>query len=82
MPDLRREIKLRKQFRKRAVNCLDLHVGQQGEVRAATKGNTMLRVKAAPTFQGCSLFPNIFKYNRGHSDSINKSNQNELKEAE
>ena len=49
------------------------------EGRAAAKVNTVLSAGAAPTFQGHSLFPNIFKYNTGHNDSINKSKQNELK---
>ena len=41
--------------------------------------NTMLSAGAASPLQGHSLFPNIFKYNKGHNDSINKSKQNKLK---
>ena len=41
--------------------------------------NTMLSAGAASPLQGHSLFPSIFKYNKGHNDSINKSKQNKLK---
>lgn len=49
-------------------------------MRAAATVNTCLVVGAVPTCQGYSLFPKLFKYNEEHNDSINKSNENELKE--
>lgn len=47
------------------------------EVRAAAKVHIVLRAVAAPTFQGHGFFSNIFRYNKGHRDPINKSKQNE-----
>lgn len=52
------------------------------QIGAARRGPgccTLLSVGAASIFWGYSLFPNILKYNKGHNDSINESNQNELK---
>lgn len=40
--------------------------------------NTVRTAVAAPIFQG-QLFPSIFRYNKGRSDSISKSKQSELK---
>lgn len=61
--------------------CSGLDAGRQ-ERAVLLPMNTVLSAGAAPPLQGHSLFPNIFKYNKGHNDSINKSKQNKLKGTE